>query len=578
MATRDIKTRLKLEGEAEYKKQLGDIDSTLKVLRSEMKKVSAEYEDNADSLEALSKKNEIYEKQLEEQQKKVSTLREVLEKAADAWGETDRRTQSWAQRLNNAEADLYKIQGHLEKNQEAMRKLSEETDDSSEAMGSFSDALKDVADKLGIQLSPGVEAAIDKLDGLNPKVSLAATGFALVATALSQANEKLKEITSNTTEYYTELEKLSQTTGVNRERLQEFEYAAGKLGVPMESLSDSLKDVTNKAYDAANGNEDLKAKFEGLGVSILNTDGQLRDSYSIFLDLIDALGEISNQTERDALAMELINEGARELNPLIDAGSASFRKYSEEARNMSLILSDEQVGALHDVRNAQLEFEAAQKAVSDQMAAEYAPHMEVGLMRTKELLLEVGDALEKSGVVNSLGSIANSVGSMLEPLAEIGMVFLPAVLSVLEPIAAVLALIADAVNVVYGALTYFWGGAERIKDVFGGSSNIGSFVENQPDAYGTDWDRSVSRSNNIYRHASGTPNFPGGVTWVGENGPERVWLPAGSQIDTAQESRSGSGDVINVYVSARDVQEFNDLVRIAKDARRESRMKGGGKA
>ena len=62
-------------------------------------------------------------------------------------------------------------------------------------------------------------------------------------------------------------------------------------------------------------------------------------------------------------------------------------------------------------------------------------------------------------------------------------------------------------------------------------------------------------------------NWRGGATWVGENGPEIVYLPQHAQITSASESRELGGDTIIVNVSARDVKEFNDLVRIAKEAR-----------
>ena len=73
-------------------------------------------------------------------------------------------------------------------------------------------------------------------------------------------------------------------------------------------------------------------------------------------------------------------------------------------------------------------------------------------------------------------------------------------------------------------------------------------------------------------NASGTDNWRGGVTWVGENGPEKVYLPQGSQISTAQESRTSGGDIFNITIDAKNVQEFNDIVRISKSQRRMTRM------
>ena len=587
MATRDIKTRLKLEGEAEYKRSLGELDASLKTLKTEMNKVSAEYEGNANSIEALSAKNEVYEKQLEVQRKKVESLKEVLAKAAEAWGENDKRTQAWAQKANNAEAELYKMEHQLQRNQEAMDKLNGETDEGSSALGIFGDDLKEAAGKLGVQLPEGAQKAVDKLGQLHPKALLVVSVFTALSKAIKEVNDKLQETTGHSAEYYYELEKLSEITGLSTQRLQEFEYAAGQLNIPMDRLSDSLKDVTNKAYEAANGNDDLAEQFRSLGVVLEDSHGQLRNSYDIFLDLIDALDEMENQTERDATAMKLINEGARELNPLIDAGSASLKKYSEEAQKMGAVLSNEQVEAIVKVKEAQLELEAAQKAVSDQMAAEYAPFMEDGLKMTSELVLAVGDAFDKSNIVHSLGSIALSVASLLEPLAEIGTALLPPILYLLEPIAGLFAWIADTANATLGVLglplglvtAAFDGGAllgsswNRLNTAWGNYELTGEY-SNLQKWRGADENFDWNSWQAYDFNAAGTRNYKGGLTWVGENGPELMSLPAGSRIYSAQESREMGGDVINIYISAKDTKEYNDLVAMAKDARLMARMKG----
>ena len=75
-------------------------------------------------------------------------------------------------------------------------------------------------------------------------------------------------------------------------------------------------------------------------------------------------------------------------------------------------------------------------------------------------------------------------------------------------------------------------------------------------------------------NASGTDNFHGGVTWVGENGPELLWLPQGSRIDNAQESRMYGGDTFYITINADKIRELNDLIRMANDARRMQRMGG----
>lgn len=79
-----------------------------------------------------------------------------------------------------------------------------------------------------------------------------------------------------------------------------------------------------------------------------------------------------------------------------------------------------------------------------------------------------------------------------------------------------------------------------------------------------------------YNNAGGNDNFPGGRTRVGENGPETVYLPQGTVIANAQETRADGGydAPVNVYIEARTIQEFNDIIEIVRDAQRVRRMKG----
>ena len=60
--TQNVKTRLSFDGEAEYKAACKEINSTLKVLNSEMKLVTAEYKDNASSVDALKAKQAVLQK------------------------------------------------------------------------------------------------------------------------------------------------------------------------------------------------------------------------------------------------------------------------------------------------------------------------------------------------------------------------------------------------------------------------------------------------------------------------------------------------------------------------------------
>ena len=121
MATRTIATDIKLTGEKEFNDGMKAMNSNLKVLRSDMAAVSAEYADNADSVKALTAKNKILQESVDQQKAKVDALRLMYEKVTDVYGENSAQADKWKQQLNQATVALHKDTEALEKNAEALR-------------------------------------------------------------------------------------------------------------------------------------------------------------------------------------------------------------------------------------------------------------------------------------------------------------------------------------------------------------------------------------------------------------------------------------------------------------------------
>lgn len=592
MAKRKIETELTLTGEEKFKRAIAEINNGAKVLSSEMRKLSAEYDGNTDSAEFLTQKYDILERQMLTQKDKVEALKQAVADSAEAYGEADSRTQNWIIQLNNAEAALSNTYGEMGRTQTAIENMDKSLDEVSDSTGSaaggmasLGDVLDTVADKLGVKLPDGISKFTGGLGKIPASTAAAAAGVAAVVAVVIKLEKKLMDVTKETAAAAKELEALSLQTGVSTTDLQAFQYAEDFIGVSSDQLADSLKDLTTKMSDAANGNEETAAKFDQLGVSIYDAQGNLRSSYDVFLDVIDGLGEMSNQAERDALAMSLINESAQQLNPLIEQGSGSLKKYAAEAENVGYILSNDQLKALTDVDEAQNRLLKSQEAVSKQISAEYAPYMSDALSETRELIEKVGKALIDSGAVDAFGSILDSAVSLLEPLGDLTADILPPLGTLLQGIAGTLAWAADTINLIVGLLTL---NGDRISTALGLNPNKASNIqkalygadyktESYYDSTGNYYDPTTGQwTGNYFHNAGGNDNFPGGRTRVGENGPETVYLPQGTVIANAQETRADGGydAPVNVYIEARTIQEFNDIIEIVRDAQRVRRMKG----
>lgn len=64
-----------IEGEKEFKKALSEINQSFKVLGSEMKLVSSQFDSNDKSIQALSARNTVLNKEIDAQRQKIETLR-----------------------------------------------------------------------------------------------------------------------------------------------------------------------------------------------------------------------------------------------------------------------------------------------------------------------------------------------------------------------------------------------------------------------------------------------------------------------------------------------------------------------
>lgn len=615
MAGPTISTKIKLDGEREYKAALSEINSGLKVLASEMGLASEEFADNSRSVEALTKKHDVLERTISTQKEKVEVLRKAMENSAQEYGEASTKTNKWKEQLNKAETELLKMEKAADQSSQSINKMSSPLDKVRKALSDAKEqgtgfrgilgnlkeqfsgsagsanglgsALQDVAGKFGIELPGGASKALEALNGVNAGAATAAAGLGLVVAAVVKAEKALIDITKESAAAADEIITLSSTTGLATQTIQEMQYAADFVDVSLDTITGSMTKLTAAMGKANDGNDAASQKFQELGVNIYNADGSLRRAEDVFYDTVDALGRISNETERDATAMELLGKSATDLNPLIQQGSKRLKELGQEAHDMGYVLDNEALNALGAVDDGMQRMKKTQEGVTNQIAAEFAPYMADALEKTANFIKKIGKAFKDSGIVSDFGSILKSASSLLEPIGELAGVVLPALEKVLNPIAKVMALIADTANLLVGLVTL---NGDKIKTALGWNAKygqlsnyqqavmagkpqaktiVGGYIEAGTGKYVTEYS-----DGTVSRNAHGTNFWRGGTTLVGENGPELVTLPRGSSITTASETRSLVGDVFNITIDARSVQEFQDIIEMARNARRLQRMEG----
>lgn len=505
--TRKVGLKVEVDGEREYKQAINDLSKGNQVLASELRKVQEQYKGNEDSMEALRAKSDVLQRQLQQQQDKVQTLRDALQNAATKYGEADKRTQEWQIKLNNAEAQEIKLQRALEETNRDLQNQGEASEDAGEKMGALGDQMSG--------FSAGTVAAMGAAAAGIGAVKLAIDGI----QAGIQAVQKLNELTLEQAHWADDLLTQSAQTGLSTTLLQQLDYASKFLD--FDGIDKSLVKLTASMGQAATGAEKQAAAFQALGVSIYNENFELQDNWDVFLKVIDALGKVENATERDLWANQLFGKSYSELKPLIDAGSKGLEEFMQKAEEGGHVLDESQIQKLGEVDDAYQEYQTKLDDVKKKLALEFAPVSVSVMEKFGDLAVDASQRLSDSG-------IAEKIDGFIEPLGKIGGALLDLGESALPIVSGALQVVADGFAWAAEKAAVFLEWVSRLDE----ATVQQTMVDSGDMGYWGDYNPAFAG-----RNAAGTDFWRGGLTWVGESGPELVRLPQGTQIYSNQESR-----------------------------------------
>ena len=322
-----------------------------------------------------------------------------------------------------SEEQYIAFQGEIVKTENRLQSLESQTKETGNAMDDAGNKAGGFGDKLKSGLAGAAKAA---------GVAVAAVGTAVVAGA-----KALTDFSVEGAQYADTILTDATVTGIATDKLQEYHYAAELIDVSTETLTKSMSKNIKSMASAAKGTGETAKAYQALGVSVTNSDGSLRDSQEVYWELIDALGTVDNETERDALAMQILGKSAQELNPLIEAGSARMEELGQQARDAGAVLSEdtlEAFGAFDDqLQYLKVNSEASKKALGTALLPMLTKLATTGnglvTKFTKSLTEANGD----------IGLMADAVGQMIPDIIDTIVAALPEILSAAERIVSSLA-------------------------------------------------------------------------------------------------------------------------------------------
>lgn len=372
-------------------KALKGIDNKTRDLDKELKQVNKALKFNPTNVDLWKQKQQLLNEKVSETKKRLDALKAAqsqmdaagVDKSSAEYRELQREIITTESKLKNFEGQLREV-GNAN-----LKALSEQ--------------FKDVGGK--------IEGVGRSLTGVSAAAAGVVAGLGAAAYKAGQAADDL-----NT---------LSKVTGIGTEELQKYGYAADLVDVSVEAIAKSNKKLTKNAYEAANGSKSQAEAFKAIGVSVTDANGNLRDSEAIFQDVITNLGQMTNETERDAIAQQLMGKSAAELNPLIEDGGKTYKMVADTLKKYDLDYVDQETLDKANQFNDQLDTmkligQVAIANVSSQLAGYLAPALEkvVDLVgRFANWLSELDPA-----VLTVVGAIASFIAILAPLLIGIGKV------------------------------------------------------------------------------------------------------------------------------------------------------------
>lgn len=417
---------------------LKDIDKKTKDIDGELKQVNKDLKFNPTSVELWRQKQTLLNEKVNETAKRLDVLKQA-QKNMDASG--------------------------VDKNSAEYRKLQREIIETESKLKTFKGQLKEVGNASLKGLSNQFDNIAKKTRGLS--MAAGALGGALLANTINSAKQA------------DEIATLAKQYGVTTDEIQKFNYAQELVDVDTQTMLGSMQKMT-KQMGANN------SAFQELNVSITDSNGEMRDSTAVWYDVLAALGNVENETQRDILAQELFGRSAAELAGIIDDGGASLKAYGKEAEDAGIILSEDGVASANEFNDAMDRLKATLTGdllkAGASLAQTLVPVLEKVVGFLAKLFEWFGNLqgptqafiLVIAGLVAAISPVASIISTILSLLAMLP----PAFTAALGPIGLVIA----AVGALVTAFMYAYEHSEKFRNIVNAVFNkvkevVGTVIE-----------------------------------------------------------------------------------------------------
>jgi hypothetical protein len=243
-----------------------------------------------------------------------------------------------------------------------------------------------------------------------------AVGIAAIGAAAAGAVIGIGKLVLNTAAAADNIQESAEKLGITSEQYQEFGFVANQIGTDVDTIGKAFARTTKAMGEAEKGTSPTALAFKTLGINVKDANGNFRDTQDVFSNVIDALGNVKDETEREILAQTLFGKSYQELIPLINLGADGLAKMTDEAHKMGAVMSEEDVNAAADLNDKLAALKAGFKGIIAKIASAFMPLVTKIVDKLSKLLSDPKIQAGIQRLVKGIGDFALVLGNVLDKL------------------------------------------------------------------------------------------------------------------------------------------------------------------
>ena len=377
-------------------KALRQIKNSTKDIDAELRQVNKALKFNPTSVELWRQKQDLLKQKIKETENNLKELKNI-QAQMDANG--------------------------VDKNSEAYRRVQREIIEAESKLKTFNNELRKVG-------QVNLRAMSEQFKDMGNKLTAAGQAMRGLSTAAAAVTAAIGALTVKSGKWADDMNTMSKRYRIGTKDLQMYSAAAELVDVDVETIAATHRKLTKSMASAEDGTGKQAEAFEALNISVTDANGQLRDSDTVWNEVIQKLSLVENETERETLAMDLLGKSAGDLNPLLEDGGETYKNLAETMQKYGLdFIDQETLDQANEFNDALDTIKAVGMVAFQQLGTQLAAYL--------------APAMEK--VVDLVGRLAEWFGN-LSPRTQAIIAGIAAVVAVLAPLLIGLGKISFAIS------------------------------------------------------------------------------------------------------------------------------------